>query len=142
MNIQQLNNSGQSIQTYLVTAVLILLLTGGLWLCGEQVNRYHEGIPGETRMYTIAERVRLLVWLYCNGHWLWVRKTKAWWYILANSNIDEQDGFASSLPDDMDVLDRDVSALLYISMYMYSSKCDRAFSVEGWNKKKKETASD
>ena len=140
MNIQQLNNSGQSIQAFLVTAVIILLLTGGLWLCGEQVNRYHEWVPGETRIYTIVERVRLLVWLYCHRYWAWVRKTKAWWYILANSNIDDQDGFASSLPDDIDILCRDVSASLYVSMYINSVIPDRAFSVEGWNKKKEETA--
>ena len=130
MNIQQLNNSGQSIQAFLVTAVIILLLTGGSWLCGEQVNRYYEWRPAETRIYSIAERVRLLVWLYCHGYWVWVRKTKAWWYILANSNLNHDDGFGSRLPHVVRASDRDTSALFYVSIYMQSYYQDRAFSTD------------
>ena len=139
MNIQQLNNSGQSIQTCLVTAVAILLLTGVSWLCTEQVNQYRSWLrrsrprpfgQSSTRpTYNIAVRVRMLVWLVCNGHWAWARKTKAWWYILANSRADRYGGFGSVLQNVVDYWDRDLSAGDYVSKYMYRRDAFNAFSL-------------
>ena len=140
MNIQQLNNSGQPIQTYLVTAVVILLLTGGSWLCTEQVNEYRTWRPLNTPTYSIAVRVRLSIFLYCHGYWTWVRKTKAWWYILKTSDVDAEDGFGSRLPDVIRESDRDRSALFYVSMYMYSGNRDCAFSLDWRNGTKVEAA--
>ena len=137
MNIQQLNNSGQSIQTFLVTAVVILVLTGVSWLCTDQVNQYRSwsrrprplpfGQSSTRPTYSIAVRVRMLVWLYCNGHWAWVRKTKAWWYILANSRADLRCGFGSRLRNVMDFSDKQLSAGEYVSKYMLHGKSSGAF---------------
>ena len=143
MNIQQLNNSGQSLHTFLVTAVVVLLLTGVSWLCIEQVNGYRiwsrraryvvlptPYLPRPT--YNIAVRVRMLVWLYRNGHWAWVRHTKAWWYILANSRADRSTGFGSRLVKAwfIDDSDPDLSAGDYVSKYMCSEEASDAFPPE------------
>ena len=146
MNIQQLNNSGKSIQTFIITAVVILLLTGGSWLCTEQVNQYRSWLqrpqssrewvpfPSSPRpVYSIAVRVRMLVWLYCNGYWVWVRKTKAWWYIMANSRGDRITGFGSRLSvNELYIADsdRDLSAGGYVSKHMGSKYASLAFTVE------------
>ena len=140
MNIQQLNRSGQSIQTSLVTALVILLLTGGLWLGIAEVNGYRSWsrrprkIPSVLHSprpdYNIAVRVRMLVWLYRNEHWAWVRKTKAWWYILANSRGDRNNGFGARNPAIKSALyspDRGLSAGEYISKYMDSEEAFNAF---------------
>ena len=130
MNIQQLNNSGQSIQTFLVTAVVILLLTGGSWLCMEEINQYRswsrrhrprrfgESHPRST--YNIAMRIRMLVWLYYNGHWAWARETKAWWYIMANTRADPYHGFGSRLHQVLPYEQKNLSAGDYVSKYMYT----------------------
>ena len=146
MNIQQLNNSGQSIQTYLVTAVVILLLTGGSWLCTEQVNQYrswsrrsrprHFGQSSTRPTYSIAVRVRMLVWLIANGHWAWVRKTKAWWYVMANSRADRRTGFGSRLDKHWSRDDSDLSAGDYVSKYMRDRYASFAFTVESGEQNK------
>ena len=133
MNIQQLNDSGQSLKTFLVTAVVILLLTGGLWLCIAEVNGYLSWSQRPRRMalewslprpaYNIAVRVRLLIWLYRHGHWTWARTTKAWWYILVNSRPVEHKTFRLGMsdlgfPEDRQLLDRSMSASEYVSEYM------------------------
>ena len=120
MNLQQLNNSGKPLQTFLVTAVVILVLTGGLWLCMEEANQYrswarrpirHVAVSSSPRpTYNLAVRVRMLVWLHCNGHWTSICKTKAWWYILANSRADHWHGFARRLPTVVDWTDKNLSA--------------------------------
>ena len=124
MNIQQLNNSGQSIQTFIVTAVVILLLTGGSWLCMEEINQYrswsrrHRPRRSHTHpTYNMAMRIRMLVWLYHNGHWAWARETKAWWYILVNTTA----GFGSVLHHVIPYEDEKLSAGYYVSKYMYTS---------------------
>ena len=38
MNLQQLNQSGQTIQSFVVTAIIALLITGLMWFCLEQYN--------------------------------------------------------------------------------------------------------
>ena len=38
MNLQQLNQSGRSIWSFLVTAIVSLLVTGSIWFCLEQYN--------------------------------------------------------------------------------------------------------
>ena len=140
MNIQQLNNSGQSIQTFFVTAVVILLLTGGTWLCIEEINEYRswsqKNGPRALRSkgllarptYNIAMRARMLVWLICNGYWTWAWKTKAWRYILANSRPTHESAF-----DPVDSLrnsSKPLSAGDYVSKYMCSSDASRAFSLD------------
>ena len=139
MNIQQLNNSGQSMKTFLVTTVVILVLTGVSWLCTHEVNQYRSWsrrpkppllgkyLPRPT--YSIAVRVRMLVWLICNGHWTWARKTKAWWYILANSRADHWHGFIRRLPTWVDPTDGFLSAGDYVSKYMCSRDASDAFSL-------------
>ena len=135
MNIQQLNDSGLSIWTFFVTAVVLLLLTEGLWLCIAEVNGYRtwstrdrpEGgperfPPGPT--FSIAVRFRMLVWLYHHRYWTWARKTKAWWYILANSRHDDRWN-----PEIIDSSDGLLPAGEYVSKYMGSVHEYRAFRV-------------
>lgn len=73
MNIQLLNNSGQSIQTLLITALVLLVLTGGLWWCMEEVNQFRNWSqrprpPPRDRTttrptYNVAVRIWMVVWL-------------------------------------------------------------------------------
>ena len=151
MNIQQLNNSGQSLQTFLVAAVVILLLTGILWLCTEQVNQYRNwlrrnrprnfGQISTRPTYSIAVRVRMLVWLYCNGHWAWARETKAWRYIMANSGANNVLGFGGKLRDVLNKSDRDLSAGAYVSKYMVPPTWTGPFRTSSGAKKRQgETA--
>ena len=94
MNIQQLNQSGQNISTFLGTAVIALAGTGASWFLIEQINSYlgwrgevHDVRSGRVSRptYSLGVRLVMLIWLARNGHWIWMRRTKAWWYILANS---------------------------------------------------------
>ena len=141
MNIQQLNSSGQAIQTFLVTAVVLLLLTGGLWFCIEEVNEYRSWVridrprvgpqiidpPKSRSTYNILVRVMMLVWLYCRGHWAWVRKTGAWRDILTNSEPNER--FRSRLPNVIHPLDKELSAGEYVSEYIGTEVSSGAFQI-------------
>ena len=151
MNIQQLNNSGKSIQTFLVTAVVILLLTGFAWMCVEGVNAcrtWSRGpkpspyVPQPRPNHTMPVRVYILAWLICHGHWTWARKTKAWREILANSRPDRYKGFASRMtflpaPDD-----GSLTAIDYVTKYMYRSDGPIAFRLNCVRKKWKGRASE
>ena len=145
MNIQQLNNSGLSIWTFFVTAVVLLLLTGGLWLCIAEVNGYRAWsrrprsigalepyVPGPA--YNIAVRFRMLVWLYQQGYWTWARRTNAWWYILANRRAEGPNKFrlearrffgTSGWRSD----GKEMSAGDYVSTYMDTEDADSAFQI-------------
>lgn len=142
MNIQQLNSSGQAIQTFLATAVILLLLTGGLWLCIEEVNEYRSWsqinrpyrrpgkieYPPERPTYNIAIRVMMLVWLYRNGHWAWACKTGPWWDILANSGNNRR--FESRVSNVIESEDEHLSAGVYVLKYMGRGRYNRhAFDI-------------
>ena len=38
MNLQQLNQSGQNVRSFVVTSILALIITGLMWFCLEQFN--------------------------------------------------------------------------------------------------------
>ena len=57
-------------------------------------------------------------------YWTWARKTKAWWYILANSRHDDR--WNPEIIDPSDVL---LPAGEYVSKYMGSVHECRAFRV-------------
>ena len=139
MNIQQLNSSGQSIKTFIMTAVVMLLLTGGSWLCIEEINGYYSWLRRPKRStpvqaltrqtYNITVRVAMLVWLYRNGHWSWVRTTTAWWYILADTRPIPDEGFGQRLEYWVSWGDRQLSAGGYVSRYMCTSHASHAFRL-------------
>lgn len=104
MNLQQLNGVGRSIDAFIGTALTALVLTGGSWwLMGQLTSlsawrkRVVEVQRRQTRpKYTIAVRLAMLVWLLCNGHWSWMRKSGAGWHILTNSGSGFQNRYRYS----------------------------------------------
>lgn len=94
MNLQQLNGSGKSLGDFFGTAVVALVLTGGLWCLTVQLNsvlvwrKRRVEVPRYQKRpnYAIAVRLAMLAWLVTNGHWLWMYKSGAGWRILTNSD--------------------------------------------------------
>ena len=107
MNIQQLNGSGQKIWVFFTTAIAMLLMTGGSWLCFNRLatheaiewyqqrskvgvmdatGAYREGENWEKRDYGFLLRVAMLIWLVRNGRRTWMWNSGAWIAIAMNSN--------------------------------------------------------
>ena len=99
MNIQQLNRSGQPMSVFLATALALLLMTGGSWLCSTRlathkaVTWYKERAAankafnetGNSQEYGLLLRLTMLVWLVRNGHSYWMWRSGAWGAILTDS---------------------------------------------------------
>ena len=97
MNLQQLNQNGQRLWVFVVTAVLALAVTAILWLCFEQVNRMRtwvhqietedddDDLDANDPSYTLSERLTMLLILVRDGHAFWTYKSRAWICILRNS---------------------------------------------------------
>ena len=100
MNIQQLNQNGQNLWVFLITAITTLLITGGLWSGISYINnsegiewykeREREREEASTaardqqpllrkrgRRHSFITRLTLIVWLVRNGHTLWMWKSGA-----------------------------------------------------------------
>ncbi|KAL8841910.1 MAG: hypothetical protein Q9170_000690 [Blastenia crenularia] len=106
MNLQQLNNSGQTLWKFVITAIVAMLVTAGTWYVFEAANTYriwlrecsekkeesdrtrksHKGPTNPS--FKVAERVAMIVWLlrHEDGYGSCVRDTGAWWKILVNSS--------------------------------------------------------
>ena len=99
MNVQQLNQNGQSIWVFYVTALVALLVTGSSWVVSNAVYKvmswYHKlaarsaanDNKHEKREYDLPHRVAMLIWLVHNGHTVWMCMTGAWLAILVNSKV-------------------------------------------------------
>ncbi|KAF6236376.1 hypothetical protein HO173_005467 [Letharia columbiana] len=97
MDIQQLNQKGQNLWVFFVTAVVALLVTGGSWACSNSGYKamawYKEAAAvsgayakkGEKQEHGLLLRMAMLVWLVRNGHTVWMWKSRAWLAILMNS---------------------------------------------------------
>lgn len=90
MNIHQLNQSGQNIWVFVVTAMATLALTGAAWFCIELANSYraweqeksfnYKSVPN----HSITSRIALVLLLVKQGRTLWLRRSGAWLCILSN----------------------------------------------------------
>lgn len=101
MNIQQLNGSGRSLQTFVATAIIALAITGTLWWLTEQLSSLrawrnrdpdHYESPSTIKAYgrvspnySLAVRIAMLVWLVRHGHSSWMTKSGAGWCVLTNA---------------------------------------------------------
>lgn len=97
MNIQQLNQNGQNIWVFLITAVVALLVTGSSWFLSNAVYRtiswykklaarsVESEVKGPNREYDFPHRVAMLIWLARRGETAWMLKTGAGLAILINS---------------------------------------------------------
>ena len=91
MNLEQLNGSGQHLQVFIVTAVILLAVTGTSWFIIEQTNSYRkwhqrsldETYDGQTQ-FAIAVRLALLFWLVSQGYTSWMFASGVWWRIVTN----------------------------------------------------------
>lgn len=91
MNLQQLNQSGQQLAVFLITAAIAVAITGVSWFCVEKVNSYLVWLRGEdkdfdggTPTYTLSVRLMMIAKLVYNGHISWLRASEAWPRILMN----------------------------------------------------------
>ena len=93
MNLKQLNGSGQHLRAFIITAVILLAVTGGSWFLIEQTNSYmkwqkrtlDDKYDGNTQ-FALGVRLALLAWLISQGHIYWMFTSGAWWRIIANHN--------------------------------------------------------
>ena len=103
MNVQQLNQNGQNIWVFFVTAFVALLVTGGSWVVSNwiyKVMSWYKKLVArsaandnkdEKRIYDLPHRVAMLIWLVHNGHTDWMFMTGAWLAILINSKVKSRD---------------------------------------------------
>ena len=112
MNIQQLNQNGQNLRVFLVTAAVALLITVLIWLAcylylsseakvwlraatesqkqirDSQTVKRHKFPNGDLTkpvlQYTLSTRLAMILWLILNGHTIWMSKSGAWLAILLN----------------------------------------------------------
>ncbi|KAL8802171.1 MAG: hypothetical protein Q9200_006679 [Gallowayella weberi] len=94
MNLQQLNASGQPLRVFLITAVLVLFVTGASWFSIDQFNDYiawgynrpvRRSISDRHTDFSLAARIGMICWLVYHGHFSWMRKTGTWHLILRDS---------------------------------------------------------
>lgn len=81
MNLQQLNGSGKSIKSFVVTALVDLIITGGSWWLLEQwssIRAWQKRDPDSYKSpksapnYSILVRAAMLTWLMAHGHSYWM----------------------------------------------------------------------
>ena len=96
MNIYQLNESGQSFWVFLITTLVMMLVTVSAWYLTEQVNSYrkwHEAnirngerpTSPEQASSSLMMRTNMLIWLSLSSYkYLMIRKG-IWWRLLLNS---------------------------------------------------------
>ncbi|KAL8680929.1 MAG: hypothetical protein Q9186_002889 [Xanthomendoza sp. 1 TL-2023] len=77
MNLQQLIQTGRSVQAFVITPLIALVITAGAWLTSRSCAR----VP----TFNIAQRLSMILWLVLNRHGRWMMTTGAWWRILLNS---------------------------------------------------------
>ena len=54
MNLQQLNQSGQNIRSFLITVIVALCVTGLMWLCLALYNRIGKWIREDMEEYSMV----------------------------------------------------------------------------------------
>ena len=100
MNIQQLNQSGQQIQTFFATLVAAVALTYSTWFIIEQRGAYIQwrkamishakertDWPKRKKRYCLAVRISILNVLLYRGYGRWLWGTRAWIRILTNDRF-------------------------------------------------------
>ena len=98
MNIQQINSSGHNIGVFIITAVIVLLMTAISWLTLEEINRtrawHKENARTDRRKSEIIDdknhcrigvRLFMVWWLLAHGHLKWAWKSESLTKILFNS---------------------------------------------------------
>ena len=102
MNVQQLNQNGQNIWVFFVTALIALLVTGGSWVLSNAVYKavsWYKNLSARSaaydgkdakQEYDFTHRVAMLVWLVRNGQTAWMWTTGAWLAILINSKEETE----------------------------------------------------
>ena len=128
MNLQQLDHSGKQLWTFIVTAVVVLLITAISWFSVEQVDSYRawrakipsgDETPYERKVlsnqpnYSIGARLGILIWLVWPGygHWKWGSRTVLWWLIVTNSPKTMRD---YSRKRDRDAIPEELQAMTVI----------------------------
>lgn len=93
INLQQLNGNGKSLQDFIGTSLVALVITGGLWFSIEQVNHYqywhsnHDGkVQAAKPSYSMGERIAMVVWLLRHRKHGWMWRSGAWWRIPFNND--------------------------------------------------------
>ena len=93
MNIKQINGTGHHISTFVLTAVVALMITWITWYVAEAMHdirdlkakRISNPDPAGTG-FSLPLRLSFLVWLFGSGHGRWASNSGATRQILTNSN--------------------------------------------------------
>ncbi len=92
MNLQQLNGNGKSLQAFIGTSFVALVITGGTRFFVEQVNGYrywHSKRDEKERAvktgFSAGERTAMIAWLLRNNELYWMSRSGAWWRIPFNN---------------------------------------------------------
>lgn len=111
MNIQQLNESGQQVWVFVVTAFISLAVTGALWYSVDSINdikRWRNSLPAmddkrfkRTKQYSIGLRFAMLYYLCRRGHVLWMIQSRFWFFVLANKRPSHDRHWVKSAPGEI-----------------------------------------
>lgn len=135
MNIQQLNQSGQHIRVFVLTALIALLLTFFVWFGMAQLTAYvqwrdqynaydrYDSWPKRGKNYHFIIRVVILYMLLRRGHFSWTWISGAWIRILTNERAGFFSDFANSTSE-------------RVQEFCYrGTACDYVCSnIKGWGK--------
>ena len=132
MNLEQLNGSGQSIKTFIITLVTALAITGLAWYSVETINRclaWYKRIvwteDDRNQEFSLSIRLFMIFWLISNGYLAWMWRTGAGLRLLLDSN----DRLIVQGPEHLSI-PRNLSACGYVSYLIGSSSLER---IHGFN---------
>ena len=150
MNLQQLNESGQNVWVFVITAVLALLLTSAVWMAIVIYREYRQwrdqmkASPEDDwakrgRQYSFVIRAAILSLILKEGYirWLWI--SGAWIRILTNERIksDRADKLKAQLRTGDDIIKnearlnfRDQTACDYVCQHIRRKTREHYFSID------------
>lgn len=108
INLQQLNQSGQQLWGFIVTMLIAMLVTAGIWYCIDEVNgirRWKGEVPkkkekrflGPGKEYRTGARLTMLYHLWRRGHFFRMFHANVWLRVLVSNREWDLFHWGSSL---------------------------------------------
>ena len=148
MNIQQLNQNGQHIRVFVITACIALLLTFFVWFCIAQITAYAQWReqykafdeskpwPKKGKNYHLLVRVCILYMLLRGGcgRWAWI--TGAWIRILTNERAGVHRDFKNLDQEPVEEFcDEETTACDYVCSYVHGRFVREWFNPEDFKRR-------